>query len=523
MRFPNAQSTVTRRVTRLALLVSVCAAAFLTSSPVRGQDRTEPDFRGTLFRGVNLGVQPLRTAALDRDDIIAAGAGQALAMPDAGESPAIVAPPEKKRFWLAAGEIVLLEALPWVYNRYIADEDFARISWDTVEANYKAGFGFDNDHFSTNQSAHPLHGSLYFNAARSNGYSYWESALFTAMGSVIWELAMENTRPSANDLVNTTLGGMTRGEVSHRLGAVIRDNRASGSERLFRELGATLIDPVGTFTRLVNGDVSRDFPNPEERYPDGFAVTGDLGFRHVAGAPEHPDQALVSLSAYYGDPFTGDVSKPFDSFWAAIDINFPAEETAISRIEERGVLKGWELTDRTASVRHIFGFSQEYEYFNNAAQVFGAQVLGAGLLSRYTLGKSLYLVTDVSVLGVPLAGIKTTNFTNPQTGRNYDYAPGGGGRAVVRIFGGGQEYLSVGYGALWAHTVNGVSDTNRLEFFRAQGRVPIWGPLAAGGGYSWYSRKTTYTGFVERRVTQSEWRAFFSLTFGRTGLRKPVT
>ena len=93
MRFPNAQSTVTRRVTRLALLVSVCAAAFLTSSPVRGQDRTEPDFRGTLFRGVNLGVQPLRTAALDRDDIIAAGAGQALAMPDAGESPAIAAPP----------------------------------------------------------------------------------------------------------------------------------------------------------------------------------------------------------------------------------------------------------------------------------------------------------------------------------------------------------------------------------------------------------------------------------------------
>jgi len=74
---------------------------------------------------------------------------------------------------------------------------------------------------------------------------------------------------------------------------------------------------------------------------------------------------------------------------------------------------------------------------------------------------------------------------------------------------------------VWAHTVNGVSDFNTLQFFRANARIPIWEALSAGGGYSWYSRKTTYTGFVERRLTQSEWRAFLSFTFGRSGLRKP--
>jgi hypothetical protein len=516
----NIERPAARCVRRARLLACAGAAVgALLAGPVRAQDRGEPQFQGTLFRGVSLGVTPIRTAALDPDLIRAASAQ--VAARNASGSPALLARPEKKRFWLAAGEIALLEALPWAWNRYVADEDFARISWDTVEANYKAGFGFDNDHFSTNQSAHPLHGSLYFNAARSNGYSYWESALFTAMGSVIWEMTMENTRPSANDLVNTTLGGMTRGEVSHRLASVIRDNMASGSERFWRELGATVLDPVGTFTRLVTGEVSQDFPNPEERYPDGFAVSGYGGYRHVAGDPENPDQAIISLEAFYGDPFEGAIEKPFDSFWAAIDINFPAEETAISRIEERGVLKGWELTERTDAVRHVFGFSQEYEYFNNAAQVFGAQVLGASLLSRYPLGKSVVLVTDFSLLGVPLAGIKTTNFTNPETGRNYDYAPGGGGRAIVRLFAGAQELLSVGYGVLWARTVNGVSNSNRLEFFRADGKVPIRGALSAGGGYAWYSRKTTYTGFVERRVTQSEWRAFLSLTFGRSGLRKP--
>jgi hypothetical protein len=530
---PVTRSVSRRPVVCVAAVMLLCLALSCASA-LSAQESPPSEFQGTLFRGVSLGdssfapsvaaaapwFAPVGTASLDRAALLGAAIDPEFRQTSTG-GPATVAPPPPRRFWLAAGEIVLLEGLPWVFNRYIADEDFARISWDTVEANYKAGFGFDNDHFSTNQSAHPLHGSLFFNAGRSNGYSYWESALFTAMGSVIWEMTMENTRPSVNDLVNTTLGGMTRGEVSHRLAAVIRDNMASGSERFWRELGATVLDPVGTLTRLVNGDLTRDFPNPEERYPDGFSLTSDVGYRHVGGAPEHPDQAIVTLSAYYGDPFTGDIAKPFDSFWAGIDINFPVVDTAISRIEERGILKGWELTDRSSSARHIFGFTQEYEYFNNRAQVFGAQVLGAGLLSRYRMGKSLVLVTDFSLLGVPLAGIKTTNFINPETGRNYDYAPGGGGRTAFRLYAGPHEILSVGYGVIWATTVNGISDFNTLQFFRANGRVPIVDGLAAGGGHSWYSRKTTYTGFFERRETQSEWRAFLSFTFGRSGLRKP--
>jgi len=81
--------------------------------------------------------------------------------------------------------------------------------------------------------------------------------------------------------------------------------------------------------------------------------------------------------------------------------------------------------------------------------------------------------------------------------------------------------VSVGYGVVWAHTVNGASDSNTLQFFRANARVPVYGALAAGAGYSWYSRRTTYTGFATQHLTQSEWRAFLSLTFGRSGLRKP--
>jgi hypothetical protein len=436
--------------------------------------------------------------------------------PDSSQT--VAAPP--RRFLTAAGTLALLEVLPWAFNRYVTDQDFARISWHTVSENYHAGFGFDSDSFNVNQSEHPYHGSLFFETGRSNGYSFWESGVFALAGSFLWECCMENTRPSLNDLVNTTLGGMTRGEVSHRLAAMILDNTASGSGRFWRELGAGVLNPVGAVSRLVHGETSENFPNPEERFPSGFGISADLGYRHIGGGAAHPNQATYSFSFRYGDPFAGDIQKPFDSFWGGIDVNFPGG-TAISRIEERGVLKAWELTDRDSAARHIFGFSQEYEYLNNEAEVVGAQILGAGMLSRYDLGKGFLVLTDLGIVGVPLAGIQTTNFASPETGRNYDYAPGGGARTAARFYGAGRELVAIGYGVIWAHTVNGVSNSNTLQFFRATGRFPIAGPLGAGGAYSWYSRKTTYTGFFEARKTQSEWRVFLNFSFGANGLRTP--
>ena len=82
----------------------------------------------------------------------------------------------------------------------------------------------------------------------------------------------------------------------------------------------------------------------------------------------------------------------------------------------------------------------------------------------------------------------------------------GGGAALW----GARELLAVGYGIAWAHTVNGVSRNNTLQFFRATARIPIAGPLGVGGGYWWYSRLTSYPGFFEPRRTQSEWRAFLT-------------
>ena len=99
---------------------------------------------------------------------------------------------------------------------------------------------------------------------------------------------MENDRPSTNDVVNTTLGGMTRGEISHRMSVMILDNTASGGNRFLREVAAAVVNPVGAVSRLVHGDMTRDYPNPEERFPNSFSIAADIGYRHIGRRPDIP-------------------------------------------------------------------------------------------------------------------------------------------------------------------------------------------------------------------------------------------
>ena len=80
-----------------------------------------------------------------------------------------------RRPWLATGEVFGMNMAVWAFDRFLMNEDFAKINGHTIKQNFKTGPVWDTDKFSTNQVAHPYHGSLYFNAARSNGLNFWQS------------------------------------------------------------------------------------------------------------------------------------------------------------------------------------------------------------------------------------------------------------------------------------------------------------------------------------------------------------
>ena len=113
----------------------------------------------------------------------------------------------------------------------------ARITPETWWANMEHGWVWDLDDFVVNQVGHPYQGSNYFNTGRANGLSFYESAAVTAFGSSTWEYFGETNKPSLNDFINTTLGGIALGEMFHRAAWLVRDPRATGRGRLWRKSG----------------------------------------------------------------------------------------------------------------------------------------------------------------------------------------------------------------------------------------------------------------------------------------------
>jgi len=166
--------------------------------------------------------------------------------------------PVKKNFGKAAWSWALAEVVPWSFDRYVFNADYARISFSTIRHNYNpSSWAWDNDPFQTNQLGHPFHGSIFYNSFRANGYSFWQSAVATAAGSYFWESTAENQAPAPNDFINTTFGGIVLGEMTHRLANKLVNNHRHGFKRQMSEIAATLINPMNGFTRLTNGQWGR--------------------------------------------------------------------------------------------------------------------------------------------------------------------------------------------------------------------------------------------------------------------------
>ncbi len=74
-----------------------------------------------------------------------------------------------KHFWLAVGELAVVEFIPWAMAKWVRDwenpkDNWANVSSDTWWNNISKGWEYDGDAFLTNYFAHPYHGSLFYNA-----------------------------------------------------------------------------------------------------------------------------------------------------------------------------------------------------------------------------------------------------------------------------------------------------------------------------------------------------------------------
>lgn len=304
----------------------------------------------------------------------------------------------KKRPFRAGAEVFLINAGVWSFDRFALNEEFAHISLNSIRDNIKRGFVWDNDQFSTNLFAHPYHGGLYFNAARSNGLNFWESIPYAAAGSLMWEFAGEIEPAAINDFIATTIGGVAIGEVTNRISLMVIDESEKGAARVGREVLAFIASPIRGLNRLINGDMwrvksSRFKYHDFQRLPVRLEV--GLGSRYLADdrhffRGEHTP--FLSLGLIYGDPFRAELSKPYDYFTFNATMNLGSNQPIISEINLTGKLLSTNI-DMSKQMDMVVGLYQHFNYYDSEPVLDGdtrvpfkiseAAALGPGAIFRF--------------------------------------------------------------------------------------------------------------------------------------------
>ncbi len=429
----------------------------------------------------------------------------------------------EKHFGTAVWELAIVELIPWVLARYIRNwedpaDNWAKVGLQSWWRNVNNGWEYDGDNFETNNFAHPYHGALFFNVGRTNGYSFWESTGWALTGSAIWEFFGETFRPAFNDWIYTGIGGVNLGEITYRLSAMVTDNRASGSDRVWSEIFGTLINPVRGFNRAISGEMGQNFPNPEWRNPDDFLITFDAGTRTIDknGDKQYRDkelEGLFRLALIYGNPFKS--KEPFEFF--GMNLAIASGLPHFTQLNSTGFLFGYELKKN----KHRLDVNLDFNYNNLIKQeitqgdtsykgfLFGTTQLYPHVLSRFPIGQKTEIVTQIG-LNTILMGATPNDYYVDVEGRVYDFGPGIGTRIYVSIQNGIWSYFNLLYYSAWIWTQTEPSDSkHHIHFVILEGQYPLTNFFSFGVSAGLYWRNSYYENFPDVNKNHPIVRVFF--------------
>lgn len=343
---------------------------------------------------------------------------------------------QKKKTALALSEVIVINMGVWSFDRYIAKSDFAYINWGTIKNNLATGFEWDSDQLGTNFVMHPYHGSLYFNAARSNGFDFFESIPFVVIGSLMWECFLENEPPSINDFLTTTGAGSMYGEITYRLSNSIINNSAVGANRVFREIAAGLLSPIHEINRLISGEAwKRDYNINGNRIPIKFNFsTGISWLQPQLGVGKKPFALLAAKLDY--NPEMKEMELPYD--WFSVDLRFNSGHRSfyLSKMDITAVLWNKRYSGKNGN-EWGFGIYQHFDYWDASVRKYRktpyrfAQVLavGPGVYYKNKPKRNLSLIWKGYLTAIGLGGALSDYYWVD----NRDYSFGSGGSVKTSL------------------------------------------------------------------------------------------
>ena len=423
----------------------------------------------------------------------------------------------KHRFWRTFLEITGINAVQWIFNRYIvrSDEEAEQfeLGWNTIEENMKNGFEWDDNKFFVNHFMHPFNGNMYYGAARDNGYDYYHSLLFCALGSWEWEHYGENNHPAINDWINTTYGGATYGEGLYRLSSMVLDNGARGWKRFGLEVAAGVLSPGRFVNRVITKEAWEVHQGPEDHRPEYLRGVAKAGARFIGDDHVFDDtqaSAFASFAMEYGDPFTEPLRDPFDYFEFGLQFNFDSPDSIdkVGWIDVEGWLFGANEYNEDA-VGDFWAAFAHFSYYSNEVFQYGAQEFGVGYLNSYKMGTQYHGHSRLNFNAI-LLGAAADDYVNI-TGRDYDYGPGLAAEAKWILEKNENPLLILEQDVSWIHTIDGDVGNHFIFLTDVRFDVPLHKQWKLGLEYIFYASRNDYDGLPDVNVSAPEFRA--SLAF----------
>lgn len=355
-----------------------------------------------------------------------------------------VARGSKRHFWRAAAEVVGLNLSLNAFDRWVVKGKYARINLHTISENFRHGFIWDNDKLGTNMFLHPYNGNLYFNAARSNGFNFWQSELFAIGGSAMWELFMEREYPSTNDVIATPVGGAAIGEVLFRASDVVIDDRLTGWSRFGREAAVFALSPMRSLTRIFTGDAWRRRPTRGRMFgTPNVGVEFSLGpkfmeFRH-SDHNYFKAGCELDINLEYGDRFEVHSTQPYDYFTFHGEVTFMSTQPVLSQLQITGRLIARELLDSRQRQDLSLGIYQHFDFYDSDSLAYRVTPyklgvpasLGIGAMYRNFESKRAVFDAYAHFNGVFLGGVLSDYYNLGE--RTYNWAMGLSAKAGFQV------------------------------------------------------------------------------------------
>jgi hypothetical protein len=165
---------------------------------------------------------------------------------------------------------------------------------------------------------------------------------------------------SINDVISTTIGGVSLGEMVHRLFLEVDESPSVGAK-----IGGFFVSPVESYNAIFNR--SKREKGTGNIYSLSFNAGLEKSFAYFAGHQTEADAWLspggyAGVNVVYGDPFTQEIQKPYDHFEASADLTSNIASYHMLILSDGALFSL--APSRTQKTLTSAGLTMHYDFFN---------------------------------------------------------------------------------------------------------------------------------------------------------------